>query len=124
MVIVLLPEDSVRGVSSVGNVVEKHIQLLVVIKVSSNDGAHRGGGCKCCSGYVLHTKTHYSQVIYYIRIVPFNPGLSGTHSLSVPHYRVPFPYPELVVAALQEKSVWAVPVAVDNVCLSIAVEVS
>lgn len=34
------------------------------------------------------------------------------------------PYPEFRVAALQEKSVWAIPVAVDDVCLSIAIEVS
>lgn len=33
------------------------------------------------------------------------------------------PYPEFRVTALQEKSVWAVPVAIDNVCLSITVEV-
>lgn len=34
------------------------------------------------------------------------------------------PYPEFRVDVLQIKSVWSIPVAIDNVCFSITIEVS
>lgn len=35
------PEQPVRSFASISNVVEKHIQLLVVVKVGSDDCANR-----------------------------------------------------------------------------------
>lgn len=48
-----LPEDSVGGAASVCNVVEKDLQLLVVVKISSNDGANRGWCGKGLCGNIL-----------------------------------------------------------------------
>lgn len=37
----MLPEQPVGGIASVRNVVEKHVQLLVIVKVGSDDRADR-----------------------------------------------------------------------------------
>lgn len=37
----MLPEKPVRGIASVSDVVEKHVQLLVIVKVGSDDCANR-----------------------------------------------------------------------------------
>lgn len=102
-----LPENSVRSALSVENVVEKHLQLLVIVKVGSDDCAHRRASGKFRSGDVLKGRTRLRCDL----IKPFTKRLRRRS------------YPERRVAALQEKSVGAVPVAIDDVRPSIAVEV-
>lgn len=41
IIIEKLPEQPVRSIASVSNIVEKHLQLLVIVKVSSDDCANR-----------------------------------------------------------------------------------
>lgn len=102
-----LPENSVRSAFSVENVVEKHLQLLVIVKVGSDDRADRRGSSESRSRNVLKGRTRLRCDL----IKPFAKRLLRRS------------YPERRVAALQEKSVGAVPVAIDDVRPSIAVEV-
>lgn len=102
-----LPENSVRSALFVENVVEKHLQLLVIVKVGGDDCADRRASSKPRSRNVLKGRTR-------LRCDLIKPCLKRL---------LPRSYPEYRVAALQEKSVWAVPVAVDDVRPSIAVEV-
>lgn len=57
MIIEMLPEQPVRGVASVSNIVEKHVQLLVIVKVGNDDCPNRRGSSKSSSSYVLHKRT-------------------------------------------------------------------
>lgn len=41
IIIEMLPEQSVGGGTSVSNIVEKHLQLFVIVKVGSDDCANR-----------------------------------------------------------------------------------
>lgn len=107
----LLPEQPVGSVSSVGNVVKKHLQLLVIIKVCSDDCTNWGGGGKSSSCNVLRGE--------HIAI-----RFSCSKLIYVPHCPVLCLYPKFRVAALQEESVWSVPVAISDIRLSISVEVS
>lgn len=88
------------------DIVEEHLQLLVVVKVSSDDCANRRGSSKASGRDVLSRKSELRR-----RFV----GLCKAAAL--------LSYPEVRVAALQEKPVGTVPVAVDDVCLSVAVKV-
>lgn len=110
----MLPEQPVGGVASVSNVVKKHVQLLVIVKVGNNDCADRRGGCKSPRSYVLHERQHDQVLIY-------QPDFSKVPLCCWP---VLLPYTKFRVAALQEKSVLAVPVAINNVCLPVTIEVS
>lgn len=58
----ILPEDPVRGVASVSNIVEKHIQFSVVVKVSGDDRANGRGLSKFSCSYVLHKKRQCCQM--------------------------------------------------------------
>lgn len=102
-----LPENSIWSTLSVKNVVKKHLQLLVIVKVGSDDCADRRGSSKFCSRNVLKGRTRLRCDLI-------------KASAKRPLRRS---YPERRVAALQEKSVGAVPVAIDDVRPSIAVEV-
>lgn len=37
----MLPEHPVRGIVSITNIIEKHVQILVIVKVSNDDCANR-----------------------------------------------------------------------------------
>lgn len=52
-----LPEDSIGSTFSVVNIVEKHLQLLVIIKVSSDDGANGRGRGKAWARNILSSRT-------------------------------------------------------------------
>lgn len=41
LIVEILPEQPVGGVASVSNIVEKHVELLVIVKVGSDDCANR-----------------------------------------------------------------------------------
>lgn len=119
MITEVSPEQPVGGTAPVGNIVEKHVQLLVIVEVSSDDCANGRGISKSSSSNVLHERTlsalAMSNTLYH-RTFNCHPAFL--------HCPVLLPHPECRVAALQEKSVGAVPVAVHNICLPIAIEVS
>lgn len=52
-----LPENSVGSALSVENVVEKHLQLLVVVKVGGDDCADRRGSSESRGRNVLKGRT-------------------------------------------------------------------
>lgn len=102
-----LPENSVRSALFVENVVEKHLQLLVIVEVGSDDCADGRASSKSRGRNVLKGRTR-------LRCDLIKPSAKPLLRRS---------YPECRVAALQEQSVGAVPVAIDDVRPSIAVEV-
>ncbi len=56
IIIEMLPEQSVGGGTSVSNIVEKHLQLFVIVKVGSDDCANRWWSSKSSSSNVLHKR--------------------------------------------------------------------
>lgn len=58
---VRIPKEPVGRWSPVGNVVEENLQLVVVVKVCNDDGAHRGRHGKLLGCYVLKTMTTRGQ---------------------------------------------------------------
>lgn len=61
---VLAPKKSVGRRAPVGDVVEKNLQLVVIVKVCSDDGAHRRRHGELLRGDVLETMTHTHLLVY------------------------------------------------------------
>lgn len=59
-----LPENSVRSALSVENVVEKHLQLLVIVKVGGDDCADRRGSGKPSGRNVLEGRERAQAGLY------------------------------------------------------------
>lgn len=57
MIIEASPEQPVGGTAPVGNIVEKHVQLLVIVEVGGDDCANRWRISKSSSSNVLHKRT-------------------------------------------------------------------
>lgn len=62
-VCVCVPEKSVGGGAPVGDVVEENLQLVVIVKVCGDDGAHRRRHGELLRGNVLATMTHHGQSV-------------------------------------------------------------
>lgn len=107
----MAPEKPVGCVASVSYIVEKHFQLLVVVKVGHNDGADGRGSSKSPARYILQRRTTQR----------FNSSKPTEHKILCTNTICS--YAEFRVAALKEKPVWSHPVAVDDVRLPVAVEV-
>lgn len=53
-----VPKEPVGRRAPVGDVIEEDFQLVVIVKVCSNNGANGGRHGKLLGCYVLTTKTH------------------------------------------------------------------
>jgi len=96
------------------HVVEEHFQVLVIVKVCSDEGSDGGGAGERCSGYILDRRENIT-------------GLSRVKKLPICdlfHCHVLSPHTETMVGPLHEEPVGAVPVSVDYVHPSVAVKVS
>lgn len=60
-VCVCVPKQSVGRRAPVGDVVEKHLQLVVIVKVCSDDGAHRRRHGELLRGDILETTTRHGN---------------------------------------------------------------
>lgn len=53
----MVPEKLVRCAAMISNIVEKHVQLFVIVEVGDNDSANGRGSSKATTGYVLQKST-------------------------------------------------------------------
>lgn len=64
-VIACVPKEPVGRWTPVGDVIEEDLQLVVIVKVCSDDGANRGRHGKLLGRYVLRRKqTHGTSVTH------------------------------------------------------------
>lgn len=54
--LVRVPKESVGGGASVSDVIEEHLQLVVIVKICSDNSSNRGGHGKLLGCYVLGKK--------------------------------------------------------------------
>ena len=52
-----VPKEPVGGGAPVGDVIEEDLQLIIIVKVCNDNGAHRRRHCKFLGCYVLSKKT-------------------------------------------------------------------
>lgn len=53
----MAPEKLVRCVATISNVVEKHVQVFIIVEVGDNDCANGRGSCKPTTSNVLKKRT-------------------------------------------------------------------
>lgn len=52
----MVPEKLVRCVATISNIVEKHVQLFVIVEVGDDDSANGRGCSKATTRYVLQKR--------------------------------------------------------------------